>query len=220
MARIAIGTRDKCVQVWVFDSNNRKLDPVFSKGYSADKDIIPKALAFDSNPERDLHVFGLYDGGLYRCGGNDGKNISEFILQTRMWVMPGIYRRRALLNNVCSGNAAVDVARKICVVDNVGTGFNIYKMDSGILVRTLETGRAKKTFPKGVAFADNSRAVVGGSDHGLVYIFERKSGQVLKTLRHSKSGGVETISVCLCIFSSQVFMVTVGRCATMTTGPS
>ena len=38
-----------------------------------------------------------------------------------------------------------------------------------------------------------------------------------------KSGAhqsVETISVCLCIFSSQVFMVTVGRCATMTTGPS
>lgn len=77
-------------------------------------------------------------------------------------------------------------------------------MDSGTLVRTLETGRAKKTFPKGVAFANNSRAVVGGSDHGLVYIFERKTGKVLDKLRHSKNGGVETISVCVSIHRPKV----------------
>jgi len=109
-----------------------------------------------------------------------------------------------LAKDLNSGNAAVDIGRRLCAIDNVGTGFDVYKMDSGTLVRTLETGRAKKTFPKGVAFANNSRAVVGGSDHGLVYIFERKTGQVLKKLRHSKSGGVETISVCVYILRPKV----------------
>jgi len=37
--------------------------------------------------------------------------------------------------------------------------------------------------------------VVGGSDHGRVYIFERKTGRVLKTLKYAKKGGVETIAV-------------------------
>lgn len=62
--RLATGTRDKCVQVWAFDSSSRKLLPVHSKAFAQDKDIVPKALAFDGNKNQDLYVFGLYDGGL------------------------------------------------------------------------------------------------------------------------------------------------------------
>lgn len=63
-SRIATGTRDKCVQVWTFDSSSRKLVPMYSKAYGADKEILPKSLAFDNNIDRDLYIFGLYDGGL------------------------------------------------------------------------------------------------------------------------------------------------------------
>ena len=62
--RIATGTRDRCVHVWLFDSSTRELKKVYSMEYSSDKGIVPKALAFDSNEERDFYVFGLYDGGL------------------------------------------------------------------------------------------------------------------------------------------------------------
>lgn len=60
--RIAIGTRDKCVQIWDFNAINCTLHLVHSKVYGDEKDIIPKVLAFDKN--EDLLVFGLYDGGL------------------------------------------------------------------------------------------------------------------------------------------------------------
>ena len=60
---IAMGTRNKCVQVWSFDSSSRKLTSVYSNAFG-DKDIIPKGLAFDNNETQDLYVFGLYDGGL------------------------------------------------------------------------------------------------------------------------------------------------------------
>jgi len=52
------------VQVWAFDSSSRTLLPIHSKSYE-NKDIVPKTVAFDKNEDRDLYVFGLFDGGLY-----------------------------------------------------------------------------------------------------------------------------------------------------------
>ena len=94
-----------------------------------------------------------------------------------------------------SGNAAVDTERRLCVIVSANNGFNIYKIDSGNFVRTLVTRDPIKTYPKGVAFANHGQAIVGGSDHGLVYIFERRSGQIITTLKHGKDEGVQTIGV-------------------------
>lgn len=94
-----------------------------------------------------------------------------------------------------SGNAAVDLQRGLCVVDNVGNGFDLYKLDRGEFIRTFVTKDPWKTYPKGVCFASDLRIVIAGSDHGLVYIFERKSGRCLDTLKHTNEGGVQTITV-------------------------
>lgn len=58
--RLATGTRDSCVQVWTYDSGTCTL---VSKHSNIHHGIVPKALAFGVN--KDLYVFGLYDGGLY-----------------------------------------------------------------------------------------------------------------------------------------------------------
>jgi hypothetical protein len=84
---------------------------------------------------------------------------------------------------------------RLCVIDNVNNGFDIYKIDSGNFVRTLVTRDPIKTYPKGVAFANHGQAIVGGSDHGRVYIFERKSGRMITTLSHGNDEGVQTIGV-------------------------
>lgn len=62
--RIATGTRDKCVQVWTFEPITPKLVSIHSSAFSENKDIVPKALAFDNDPNRDLYIFGIFDGGL------------------------------------------------------------------------------------------------------------------------------------------------------------
>lgn len=46
-----------------------------------------------------------------------------------------------------------------------------------------------------MVFGAEGRLVVGGSDNGLVYIFERKTGKLLETLHHSDAGLVQTIAV-------------------------
>ncbi|KAF8194931.1 WD40-repeat-containing domain protein [Pholiota molesta] len=172
--RIAIGTRDKCVQILDFDAAECSLTSVHSKAYDDDKDIVPKVLAFDTN--YDLLVFGLYDGGLYRYSGENAKTVSQHRLQSQI------------------GNAAVDLNKRLCVVDNVGSGFDLYRLDTAEFLRTFPTGDAKKTYPKGVTFADRSRAIVGGSDHGLVYVFHRKTGRSICALKYERQGGVETIT--------------------------
>ena len=62
--RVVTGSRDKCIQVWDFASASNKLTTVFSRAHGAERDIVPKALAFDKGPQRDVLVFGFYDGGL------------------------------------------------------------------------------------------------------------------------------------------------------------
>ena len=62
--RIATGTRDKCFQVWDFDSSTCEIKAVYSRRHGSERDIVPKALVFDKNTAKDVFVFGLYDGGL------------------------------------------------------------------------------------------------------------------------------------------------------------
>jgi hypothetical protein len=42
---------------------------------------------------------------------------------------------------------------------------------------------------------EDDKVVVGGSDHGKVYVFDRRSGQNLDQLPHEDGGMVQTISV-------------------------
>jgi hypothetical protein len=87
------------------------------------------------------------------------------------------------------------MGRNQFVIDNVSDGFDLHQTEDGAFVRTFRTGIAIKRVPKQVMFAENSRAIVGGSDHGAVYVFDRKSGKKLAVLRHSERGLVQTITV-------------------------
>ena len=81
------------------------------------------------------------------------------------------------------------------VVDNVTDGFDLHQNDDSAFVRTFYTGTATRRVPKQVAFAEDSRVIVGGSDHGVVYVFDRRSGKLLDLLQHAKNGLVQTITV-------------------------
>ncbi|KAG2336321.1 WD40 repeat-like protein [Suillus weaverae] len=77
------------------------------------------------------------------------------------------------------GHTAVHSKRGIFIVDNPADGFTLYRLEGD------------------VAFGEEGKVVVGGSDNGLVYVFDRKTGQILETLHHADtdSGHVQTISM-------------------------
>jgi hypothetical protein len=81
-------------------------------------------------------------------------------------------------------------------MDNAQNGFSLYQLDGVTQVREYVTGAPWKTHPKQVGFAEGQHVVVGGSDHGKVYIFGRKTGEVLQRLHLGKDELVQTIAVC------------------------
>ena len=52
-----------------------------------------------------------------------------------------------------------------------------------------------KRYPKQVAFGEHNSIIVGGSDHGTVYVFDHDTSGPLDLLHHSDCGLVQTITV-------------------------
>ena len=95
------------------------------------------------------------------------------------------------------GHADIDMTRRTCVIDTVTQGFFVYNIRGGTarFLSHLPTGTVKKRIPKAVKFFDKSRMVVGGSDHGFIYIFQTNTGAVLHRLQHTSNGGAEVVAV-------------------------
>jgi hypothetical protein len=74
-------------------------------------------------------------------------------------------------------------------------GFNLHQLDNGAHIHNFLTGTPRKRVPKQVAFGENSKVVVGGSDHGAAYIFDRETGTTLDLIRHADRGLVQTVTV-------------------------
>ncbi|KAG1908930.1 uncharacterized protein F5891DRAFT_898208, partial [Suillus fuscotomentosus] len=169
-ARIAIGTRDRIVQVLVLNTNSQ-LQAVFSVRLD---NTVPKSVAFAD--DRGVYVFGLYNGNFIKLNGDDGTVVKEYTCKSVI------------------SHAAVNQKRGMFVVDNVADSFMLYRLDSNEEpVQTFVTAPLSVSVPKQVAFGAEGRLIVGGSDNGSVYVFERKTGKLLDTLRHSNGGLVQTI---------------------------
>jgi|ERR1700722_6776670 len=93
------------------------------------------------------------------------------------------------------GYVAVNVRRNIFVLDNTTSGFDLHQLDNGAFIRTFRAMISGRRVPKQVAFLEDAEVVVGGSDHGVIYIFDRRAGKLLDMLRHAEKGLLQTIAV-------------------------
>lgn len=96
----------------------------------------------------------------------------------------------------CSPSANAAIHDRNVVVDNASGSFALYDLDDGTLIRSLKTGMSPRNRrPKQVAFGEDGRIVVGGSDHGKVFVFEKATGLLLETLMASGDANVHTVTV-------------------------
>ncbi|KAJ7052868.1 hypothetical protein C8F01DRAFT_1331513 [Mycena amicta] len=65
------------------------------------------------------------------------------------------------------GDVAVDVRKGVLCMDDPSSGTNLYRLEDRSLVD----------------FSDECRFIISGSDHGVVYIFDRRSGEIVDELR-------------------------------------
>lgn len=96
-----------------------------------------------------------------------------------------------------SGYGAASTKKRQYIIDNVNDGFDLYNMENGIFLRNFPTGTPIKRLPKQVGFGEEAKVVVGGTDHGVVYVFDRKRGARLDTLDHGNKHLIQAITVSL-----------------------
>ncbi|KAJ6580206.1 hypothetical protein B0H10DRAFT_2099234 [Mycena sp. CBHHK59/15] len=85
----------------------------------------------------------------------------------------------------------------ICI-DDPACGVGLYRLDNHHQVKTFDIAVTKQKRPRKVCFADESRVIVCSSDHGIVYVFDRRSGDTLDELRIDASDWVQTIATTDC----------------------
>lgn len=88
----------------------------------------------------------------------------------------------------------MNTRRGKAAVDNTEDGFSIVDLTTANLVLALPA-KVSRRVPKQVEWAHNHRLIVGGSDHGKVYVYDAETAKVVTGLQHDKDGLVQTVTV-------------------------
>ena len=88
-------------------------------------------------------------------------------------------------------------------IDDPSEGIALYHIVDGAKVKTLPVSTMKTLWPRQVAFTQDSKIVMSGSNHGIVYVFERRDGSISK-LTTEGTAWVQTITVHLIFISKLV----------------
>ncbi|KAK0479120.1 WD40-repeat-containing domain protein [Armillaria novae-zelandiae] len=149
---IAIASRAGVVQLCGLD-NSKRLSAIFTVSM---QNHLPKTIAFSTTPKagggRPMIMFGMHDGLI-----SDGK------VETTQNVGAKI------------GHAAVDLQKGVFCLDLPDEGAALYKVGDGTRIRTFPVPVKKSARPRQVTFAEECRVVISGSDHSIVYAFDRSS---------------------------------------------
>ncbi|KAF9062087.1 WD40-repeat-containing domain protein [Rhodocollybia butyracea] len=140
--------------------------------------VTPKSLAFSNKGDKkepQLLLFSLYDGTLYTLNTTDGN----------------VENTKVLVNQI--GNAAVDVAKNVFCIDDPGQGIALYRFDGTRLKNFPVKEEKPRPRPRQVNFAEGFKLIVCGSDHGVVYVFDRRKEEVVDELHTGNHNWIQTI---------------------------
>ncbi|KAF9552662.1 hypothetical protein CPC08DRAFT_768124 [Agrocybe pediades] len=170
--RLAVSNRNSVVSLFCVGP---KLDlyPIFTVII---RDHVPKALAFSQSGEvRAVYTFGLYDGIIYTLSGKDGKIEDQQQTGCRI------------------GNVSANLRRGVFCLDDPAQGVALYRYSSWDRVRTYSVAIEKSMRPRQISFVEDCKFILSGSDHGSVYLFDRRSGNMVDELKNG-TGRVQALT--------------------------
>ncbi|CAK5272844.1 unnamed protein product [Mycena citricolor] len=159
--RLAASHRGGTLQVFTLNSAMAE-NEVFSVVI---RHCVPAALAFGamSGNERELLVFGLYCGLVYTVRG---MNVCS---SDAAWNL-----------GCCISNVDIDQTNGILCVSDPSSGVHLYRLTGRELVKSFLIPVNKTQQIRQVALLDSNRAVVSGSDHGVVYVYNHRDNLLTK----------------------------------------
>ncbi|KAJ7605666.1 WD40-repeat-containing domain protein [Mycena polygramma] len=191
--RGAVCNKNGVVQVHTLDTS-MNMHPLFS----ITMDTSPKSIAFGAmrSSERDILVFGLYDG-VVKVMRDSGAVVETWELGCYMCVKDVSFIFYHYDKREFRGNAAVDSRKGSMCVDDPSSGVNVHRLlDNGqSKVKSFPVPVMKSKRPRGVCYVNECSEIVSGSDHGLVYVFDRRSGEIVDELKlDSDDEWVQTVA--------------------------
>lgn len=128
--------------------------------------------------------------------GKTGEVVEEWTVGSPMYVsLVKIFGRPCSIP-IPSGDAQVDWKEGVVLFDDIFTGPSLWRYHDYTRVKmyfisaTRDYGRIRN-----VRFAEGATAVVCGSDHGLVYVFNLQTGERLQRLDTETGEWVQTVAV-------------------------
>ncbi|KAJ6590756.1 hypothetical protein B0H10DRAFT_2233562 [Mycena sp. CBHHK59/15] len=180
--RLCICSRNDIVQSWTIlkDPTTGKwtAQNIFSRKYTH---LSPQAImfaAFENTKDRDIIVFGLHNNGpIYTLRGKTGEIASEWSAGARI-------------------DAAINWREGILCLDDPAAGPTLFRLTDQTKAHVFEIPREREyeMHLRHVRFAESGLAVISGSDHRVVYVFETRTGDVLQKLEVGVSQWVQAIA--------------------------
>ena len=81
------------------------------------------------------------------------------------------------------------------ILDDVSQGVALYKLSSTERLKTFPV-QFNQRRSRNVAFHDGGKTIITGSDHGEVYVFDRRTGQISDIIPIGIRDWVQSITVC------------------------
>lgn len=96
-----------------------------------------------------------------------------------------------------SGDAVVNWREGLLCIDDPAAGPSLFRLTDQTKVRLLEIPKEwpREWRARNVRFTEGGLVVVSGSDHGVVYVFETRSGNLLQKLDIGVSQWVQGVAV-------------------------
>ncbi|KAJ7665158.1 quinon protein alcohol dehydrogenase-like superfamily [Mycena polygramma] len=181
--RLCICSRNSIIQSWTIlkdpMTGTWSAQNIFSQKYT---NLSPRAImfdAFDNTKDRDIFAFGLHNNGpVYNIRGQTGELVSQWSVGASV------------------GDAAVNWREGILCLDDPASGPTLFRLTDRSKVRACEIPRERQDEIRArhVRFAENGLTVISGSDHGVVYVFETRTGDVLQKLEIGISQWVQAVA--------------------------
>lgn len=86
------------------------------------------------------------------------------------------------------------MAEDTIILDDVSQGVALYKLSVTDRVKTFAIP-CRQRRSRNVAFHDSGRSVITGSDHGNVYIFDRRTGKSSDVIHTGVTDWVQSVAV-------------------------
>ncbi|KAJ7925395.1 hypothetical protein B0H13DRAFT_1863235 [Mycena leptocephala] len=173
--RLCICSRNDIVQSWIVHK-----DPMTGKWTYTNLSLQAIMFAaFDNTRDRDIIVCGLHNNGpIYTLRGKTGEIASDWSVGARI------------------GDAAINWREGIICLDDPTAGPTLFRLADQTKAGMFEIPRERQLEmrPRHVRFAESGWAVVSGSDHGVVYVFEPHTGNVLQKLEIGALQWVQAIA--------------------------